>query len=529
METTEKTGKVKISRTELFYYLFFGILFAAKGVGMTEGEKLFTLCMLAAAACLAVKLCLTAHTIKEWIVMAALVLLGVLIYLSSGEKAAVFAVLVIIGMKNIPVKRLFSVCLGIWSVTFSFSVIMGLLHIRDGVVVVHEKLGLGPIIRWSLGYTHPNVLHVSYFILAALILYNFECKGKKAWKTYAVLFAGNLLVFLYSVSYTGVLLTTGYLGLHWYLVSRKRLTMPEKGLLVCIMPFCVIFPLAGPFLLKGRAFAFFNNLLSYRFELVYNIFHENPICLIGKGFVNTGGGKLTLDSSFAYLLMYYGILAFLLFAGGYFLMVLKLAREDGRKELALVTGITVAGITEQFLFNLSFKNLSFFFLGDYLFRHVLRTGNKERLWNREILFLHGGGEMIVLPDITGWLRGGASMLAARKSFSAAVILAAAFLGAAVCAKTVRLPDSIYVERWATDYRNEKEEKLLDLSRIPEDFNSMVIGYSGPETGMYEFTGNIIKLEYVRDITGACVLAAGAAGMCVLVIAAAAEKKKRKRA
>lgn len=234
--------------------------------------------------------------------MAALVLTGLLIRRSSGEEAALWAMLIIIGMKNIPLKRLMLVCAGIWSVTFAFSITAGIMRIRDGVVVVHEKMGLGPIIRWSLGYTHPNVFHVSYFILAALLLYVFAWHGKKLWKASAVLMAGNFLVFLYSISYTGVLIVSGYLALNLYLDYRKKLYFPESVLFTAGAAFLILFPIAGPIWLNShnhRLFAFFNELLSYRFELVYNIFHYYPISLLGTNTVFVGDGRLTLDSSFA--------------------------------------------------------------------------------------------------------------------------------------------------------------------------------------------------------------------------------------
>ena len=165
----ENRNVIKVRVSEIAYYLFWGVLFTAKGLGLDEGQRLFTFCLSFALLCFTAKICLTAHSVKEWIVMLSLLALGCAIWKNSGEKAAFWAVLTIIGLKDISLERLMKICLGIWSVAFMFSVITGVLHIRDGVVVVHEKLGLGPLVRWSLGYTHPNVLHVSYFIVALCV------------------------------------------------------------------------------------------------------------------------------------------------------------------------------------------------------------------------------------------------------------------------------------------------------------------------------------------------------------------------
>ena len=531
MKKAESRPMLAVGWAELFYFVSFGVMFAAKGVGLDEGQKLFTLCAAVSLVCLAGKLCVTRHNFKEWLVMALLAGLGLMIWRSSGENAAFAAMLVIIGMKRISIRRLFTVCLGIRSLTFALSVTLGILHIRDGVVVVHQKLGLGPIIRWSLGYTHPNVLHVSYFILAALLLYVCDWHGKKLWKACGVLFLGNLAVFLFSISYTGVLLMTGYLALSLYLDWRKSLGRWEKVLLQCILPACVLFPLAGPFVFTGRAYDFFNRLLSTRFDLVKNYFTTFPVSLFGTPayFTNTTA-HLTLDSSFAYLLMFYGIIAFVLFVGGYAILIHKLIGEEKKKELALMIGIVVAAVTEQFLFNLSYKNLSFFLLGALLFE-LLRPGKgKENVWwNREFAVLPLEKKSLSLPDPVAFWKRKEKRFRRFRTLFVGIFLGAGLAAAMIRGVTVRLPDSVYFNRGLTEYRKEEEEIFLDLEQVPEDFNSLVIGYEGPDVGMYCFSGNIVTMEWVRNIVGYGVLGMEAVALlymaAVLLVPGRGQKKE----
>ncbi len=513
----EEKQKLTLGTEEILYYLFFGILFAAKGMGMDGGQRPFMVCMAVSLCCLAAKLCLTKHTMREWTVMAALVLLGLTIRKSSGEEAALWAVLVIIGMKNVPLKRLMHVLAAVYCITFACSVCAGILHIRDGVVVVHEKMGLGPVIRWSLGYTHPNVLHVSYFILAALLLYAFSWHGKKLWKASVLLFAGNLLVFVYSVSYTGILLVSAYLCLHLYLDCRKKIRPWEAVCLTAGAGILILFPIVGPLWLEGHnhaLFRFFNELLSYRFELVYNIFHEYPVSLFGTRTVFTGNAHLTLDSSYAYLLMYYGVTGFTLFVAGLLYLVYRFAHTGRKKELAITLAVILAGVTEQFLFNLSFKNVLFIFMGEALFADFLRTDKNRGFWNRPFSLLPAGSRKIRLV----WPQGlSAGLCLAKKERgrigACAVILA--LCGAGLFAAAYRKPDSVYVYRWHTDYRGEDRVKL-DMDRLPEDFNSLVLGYNGPDGEMFELRGNIVTLERMRAPVGGAVLG----GMAGTVLAAA---------
>lgn len=514
----------EISWEEFLYYLFFGLLFAAKGIGLDEGQKLFTICVIAALFCLAVKLCVTKHSLKEWAVMLLLMALSCLTWKSSGEKSAFFAVLVIIGMKNVPIKRLLTVCMAIWSAAFWVSAVLGILHIRDGVVVVHQKLGLGPIVRWSWGYTHPNVLHVSYFILVALLLYVLDLNGKKLWKASALMFAGNLFVFLYSVSYTGILLVTGYLLLNVYLDCRSRLIMVEKVLLQCILPFCVLFPLLGPFVTSGKVFDFFNKLFSTRFELVRNFYSNFSPSLFGTPAYFETTGHLTLDSSFAYMLMYYGIIAFVLFMLGYAAVIHRFIRLGRKKELAIMLGIVVAGVTEQFLFNLSFKNLSFFFLGELLYE-LFKKKAKTQWWNQERALITLRKESVTMTNITDCY---AVRLLKEKIKDKRIWLTALVIGmvaAVSCAVAVKMPSGIYVNRGLTDYRNLEEEVLLDLQQVSVDFSDWVIGYAGADVGMYYFTGSIIELEFIRNVAGFGMLGFTLAAILILLAAVLLPKRK----
>lgn len=510
MEKNKESRANKIKLEEVLYFFFWGILFAMKGVGLDEGHWLFSLGVGMALCCFAAKMCMTGYSLKEWVIIAALLVLAGAIWINSGEKAALAAALIIIGMKNISIRRLFKISLAIWSITFALSTACGILHIRDGVVVVHQKLGLGPIIRWSMGYTHPNVLHVSYFVLAVLILYVFHLHGRKLMLLTAALMIGNLFIFLFSISYTGIILVTGYLIINLYLDQRKRLTRIEKILLQCIMPFCVIFPLAGPFVFSGRVFGFFNRLLSTRFELVYNIFRSNPIQMFGTKMVTGPNSHVTLDSSFAYMLMKYGVVAFVLILTGYFLLIRQYIKKDQRRELAIMLAISVAGITEQFLFNLSFKNLSLFFLGELLFELIKGNRNHDEKRNREIALLPWGNTGISLPDCSIWWGKIREAVKKRKRGICMGTVLGGILAAILCAVFVEKPECVYVNRELTEYRNEEEE--LFLKENPDNSQNIVIGYQGADVGMYCFTGNIVSLENIRNLAGYTLL-----GMEVMLV------------
>lgn len=514
--------KKTIRIEELLYFAFLLFAMGAKGIGLTEGQKLFTICLLAAYCCMAAKLLITEYSVREWCMNVFLLILASLIRRSSGETAALAAVLLIIGMKEVPLHRAMKMALFTWGSTFVFSVIRGILGLGDGVVVVHEKLGLGPIIRYSLGYTHPNVLHVTYFVVVMLLLYVLPFKGKKLWAAAGILFLGNMYIFMYSVSYTGILIVTAYLCMTLYLDTRKRITTAEKILIECFAPFCIIFPIAGPLILKGNIFNFFNRILSTRFELVYYFFHNFRISLFGTKTITPSDAHLTLDSSFAYLLMYYGVIAFVLLVVVYIAVIHKFVNENRIREITIMVCTALAGITEQFLFNLSFKNIAFFCIGNYAYNY-LSLKEKNNLWGRKLRIIKS--EKLEKPFKINvcWENPGFYMLSKIEwKKSICISLAAAVLCVSIFLVTWDTPDKVYVNKsiadWKADYLTVGDNMEWD-----KDAN-LYVGSIDEGERVYELQGFIITVEKVRGMVSSF-LWGGVVGLLVSVTF----HRKRKKA
>ena len=164
----------RLSFGEISYYLFFLALLFAKGIGLYDGQKYFIPFLMIAYVCWGLKMCLTRYAVKEILVISILFGLGLLSYLNSGDKSAMIAVMTVTGMKEVPVARLFKFGCVLWVATFVGTVTLALLELWPTVQVVHDKGGLGYVIRDSLGMTHPNVLHISYMVLIAFLFLNFD-------------------------------------------------------------------------------------------------------------------------------------------------------------------------------------------------------------------------------------------------------------------------------------------------------------------------------------------------------------------
>ena len=91
--------------------------------------------------------------------------------------------MMLIGMKDVRIKKVFQVGAVAWSSVFLYRILAFLIGWDKGILLVHKKLGAF-IFRWSMGYPHPNVFHISYVILLAFLFYLLQQKGKKlfGWK-----------------------------------------------------------------------------------------------------------------------------------------------------------------------------------------------------------------------------------------------------------------------------------------------------------------------------------------------------------
>lgn len=510
-----KQSQVSFRAEEIFYYLFFAILLFAKGIGLYDGMKEFTICLLAAFLCFVVKICLTEHTLGELLQMAVLLGMGFLSWRNSGEKAAFIYIAVIVGMKHVPVKRVFKVGAVIWTIAFFGTTILALTRQIPDLALVHSKLGLGHIIRWSLGYTHPNVLHISYVILLVFFFYLARLNRRQLLISTGVAYLFNFYIFLYSVSYTGLILTTVYLLLNLYFNLRTKESRLEKILIMCVFPVCALLSVIGPVAVKGRVFDILNKMMNTRWNLSRYFLTHQPITLFGGRMTDLPDTSYSIDCSYVYALMYYGIVLFVLLCTAYFLTVRHEVKTEKHRELAIMLSFFIAGMSEPFMANLSFKNLTLLFIGEYYYQAA-------PFWQRGVVGRMAGKKIrmtpwtekemnIALPEWNGLHDLPAYIKGKRLKIMAAGI-AAALLAGGIYYYTAQPADCVYADTGLSDYWS-GEKVYLDAAELPDDWNSIIVGSADGNTEMYVLTGNIVWLEQVRESVS---VGLGAGSLVVIV-------------
>lgn len=485
----------RIKLSELFFYVFFCSLLFAKGIGLYDGQTLFKIFLTVALIGFVGKMILTRYRVWEVAGYTALIALGGMIYLTSHEKGAFLVILLLCSLKNMDLDKVFKVGAATWVLSFGGLFLLTSMHILKSPFKVHDRLGMGRIIRWSLGYAHPNVLHISYLVLVCFLLYLLR---KNFRYYYLVLFeAGNLFVFMYSLSTTGFLVTTGCLVLVLYWNIRKRFCVVEQVLIQLCLPLCLFLSFGAPVLLKGKAFSIINKILNTRLELSKWFLDNLPVRLFGNDTTEPVTAVRTMDNSYVFALITYGLLFVVLMVIAYFHIVYKKTKEQDGMALCLILSCLIAGLTEPFLFNTSFKNISLLFIGAQFFDADV-GGDVEQIGLK-----HDKEISIILPNVSNIL---IKIWKMTRKYRAGIVLVA-ILGALTAGiflfRTAEDPARYLLPRKAFEYTNDLEESYYLVSEDDiQEKGDKILGFESSQTEMVAFKGDIAAVERFRNtVTG----------------------------
>ena len=455
---------------------------------MYDGQRLFTLFTGLAGLFWLGKMALTKFSVKESIALFVILAMAGIVYLNTREKGILFCVMLILGMKQMELKKVMRLALWVYGLSFIPMAVLTSGHLIYSPSKIHMRPVLGYVIRWGLGYVHPNVAHVSYLVFSMLVVY--VRKDKLSWKDCLLLMVGNVWVFIFTVSQTGLLMTTLFLAMICYYLLRKKLGRLEYGVVLIALPACIILSLVCPLVLKGRAFDLVNSLLNTRLYLSRLYLTEERITLFGKTMEITSS-NITMDNSFVFAFMTYGIIPFSLLMLGAMWTIVRFVKEKKNIELIIILGVLGAGLTEPFLFNTSFKNPLLLFMGACLLRDRLHQGEAAYQFNRRI--------NLVLPTcpFKGEWKRAVKKKEVRRMAAAALLVGVIFAGAYGLTKHV---PTTYIAPRVNCQVFEQESIFLDEEEVKSlGQDVLVMDYQDADTEMVEFSGNIGRIEYMRGI------------------------------
>lgn len=371
---------ITITIRELFFYLFFAVMFGMRMWGIYEGKPLYGILLVIGFLLWGISMLMNEHMLLEYIVIACLMVVAGLVYINTGEKGLLLYFALMLGMKGIDAKRLFKVGIAVGGLGMATLTFLASFGIIEDVAYVQERAVLGSVFRRSLGFPHPNTLSTSFTILTMMIMYVIgDQDKKKVWKTSIVLFICSGYLYLYSGSRTGIASTVIYLALNLFYAYRKRLILIEKLAVALLMPVLWIVSIVVPSILpdeKLMEFASKDPTLGARWTVGNYYLANNSVSLFGCRLNNPKPEIDGIDLSQLYLFLQLGIVAFVIISILWLGLLYYEVKNKKLNEGLITASLLVMGITDPFLYNLGFKNLAFAFMGVLVFGILAKCGVK---------------------------------------------------------------------------------------------------------------------------------------------------------
>lgn len=388
-----KTENTIIQLSELIYLAYFAVMFGARAIGLYEGMLPYNIMLVTGMLLFLLKIAMTRHTYGEYLLIGVLLFISLIVYYNTGEKGLLLYFTMMLGMKNVSIKRVMKWAAAILSVSFTVLVFLSVFGLKQDITYLHDRAGFGQVLRHSLGYPYPNTLFTTYIVLMVLIMYVLGKQTKKQLViTSTLMFLGAVYIYLYSCSNTGLIVATFYLLANLWLQLRNRLSIVEKIVLLMAYPGCALLSIVGPLVTSGRLFQLMDKVLHNRWAYSYYYLTTEPVTLFGTRFGETPNENYMIDSSFLYSFLQIGVIPFLIVTVLMIGMIVCYVKKDKRIELAMIISFCVLGLSDPFFFNLSYKNLMFLFIGELLYLQTSKAC--KGLLAKEICILKCGERSI---------------------------------------------------------------------------------------------------------------------------------------
>lgn len=388
-----KTENTTIQLSELIYLAYFAVMFGARAIGLYEGMLPYNIMLVTGMLLFLLKIAMTRHTYGEYLLIGVLLFISLIVYYNTGEKGLLLYFTMMLGMKNVSLKRVMKWAAAILSVSFMVLVFLSVFGLKQDITYLHDRAGFGQVLRHSLGYPYPNTLFTTYIVLMVLIMYVLGKQTKKQLViTSTLMFLGAVYIYLYSCSNTGLIVATFYLLANLWLQLRNRLSIVEKIVLLMAYPGCALLSIVGPLVTSGTLFQLMDKVLHNRWAYSYYYLTTEPVTLFGTRFGETPNENYMIDSSFLYSFLQIGVIPFLIVTVLMIGMIVCYVKKDKRIELAMIISFCVLGLSDPFFFNLSYKNLMFLFIGELLYLQTSKAC--KGLLAKEICILKCGERSI---------------------------------------------------------------------------------------------------------------------------------------
>ncbi len=310
-----------INIAEILFLLSWIILMAGKGMGYSATDIIYRNISWAAIAFALMKVLITQYDRHELIACILLNLLGILVWIFSGGTTVLMTMVIITSMKGVDYKYVFKISLWIRGFMFVVRTSLAIMGILDDQHMSFYLNG-GIRIRYALGFGHPNATHFNLFVVVVLcvLVYHYKLKTYH----YLALFLYNIYIFRYTDSRAGFLMTALFIGVS-FLASRKYIGKFMWDVVARVANKAFIVTSAASIIVSVlfwkvdilRSWGTF----SSRFGTAIYVMENNLVNLFGTRGIST-------DLGMVYFMYADGILFFMLFMLGYYILLKKYTKQS---------------------------------------------------------------------------------------------------------------------------------------------------------------------------------------------------------
>lgn len=357
----------------LLFYVFWTLIIAGKAWGLTSLNKIYIYITYVAVIFAILKLCFTKWTKKELLIVILLNSLGILIYISTKDAAALLLTISISSLKCIDIEKLIGYSLFVKATLFFTKISLALAGIIDKQAVIRYDFGDNHVVRYSLGYGQPNAAHNMLFIIYTLIVLKYKNKLKSY---HFIIMAGiNYWLYTYTNSRTGLFVSFLLIFITWMLSQRWNNNINK--ILLWISTKCYYIGAAISiftcFLFSKFSFLSSFGTLTSRIITSIKVIKTKPLTLFGCSNIIT-------DLGYINMLYEKGIIFFVIFLVALSYLLKYLKKKNDIYGIAVFVSISIYMFSEAY-FESIVVNTALIYLGYILFSHNQNKINDCKIVN----------------------------------------------------------------------------------------------------------------------------------------------------
>ncbi|OUP56318.1 hypothetical protein B5F14_09805 [Faecalitalea cylindroides] len=341
----------KVPVNAKLFYVAWTLLLISKtsGIGGADNPLVILLYCLSSLF-LIVKLVRTKYSSKELLFIAVIAFISLIIFFFSGfYEFFIINVLLVIAAKNININKLVKYTFFLRLFMFIGVVLLNSLSIIPSYdkFLFHGNVNTG-VVRYSLGFFHPNALSFQSFVLVSLFLFTYFKRARVISTICSIVFV--FAIYFLAKGRTFLLVSTLEIIMMWIASSRffNRKRARIILLISSLIPFACIL-LCFLYSDDNYLMNLINNFLSGRIGLGNDFINHYGVSLLGTYTTNFYVEEVlkVLDPSYMVILLRCGIIGFLMMYSLILIILILFYREKKYIHLIIFMFFLIYGLSEE--------------------------------------------------------------------------------------------------------------------------------------------------------------------------------------